>query len=58
VPGEDVAEALEKARGSSEGDVTAALDWLSHGAAASATRTCRKPVLQNGMKPDVGLERA
>ena len=58
VPGEDVAEALAKVRGSSDDDVIAALDWLSHGAAASATGFRKKSVLQNGVKPDVGLERA
>jgi len=58
VPGEDVAEAVAKVRGSADDDATAALDWLSHGAAASATGSCKKSLLQNGVKPDVGLERA
>jgi glucokinase len=58
VPGEDVAEAVAKVRGSADDDATAALDWLSHGAAASATGSCKKSLLQNGVKPDVGLDRA
>jgi glucokinase len=58
VPGEDVVEAVATMRGSADDDAIAALDWLSHGAAASATGASMKSVLQHGMKPDVGLERA
>jgi glucokinase len=58
VPGEDVIEAVAKVRGSADDDATAALAWLSHGAAASATGAGKKSVLRNGVKPDVGLERA
>ena len=58
VPGEDVAEAIARLRGSADDDVTAALDWLSHGGAGAATGSRKKSVLQNGVKQDVGLERA
>jgi glucokinase len=57
-PGEDVAEAVARVRGSADDDATAALDWLSHGAAACATGSRKKLVLPNGVTPDVGLERA
>jgi glucokinase len=58
VPGEDVAETFSKVRGSADDDAIAALDWLSHGAAVCAKDSRMKSVLQNGVKPDVRLERA